>query len=505
VYSRTLGTIRIGSLRRRRPSRVHMHKHLDAWVDTFALLSFHSILGLAAVAQEDCSAARSPGDERPNIVLVSIDSLRHDHLGCYGYPKPTSPAIDALASRGVIFETAVSTTSWTLPAHAALFTGLYDSTHGVISEEFKLGRDMPTLAGSLRDEGYATAGFFSGPYLHQSFGLSRGFEDWHNCMSAPPPGTTQAELDTSLYASHVDITGPKLTAGVAEWLAHAPAQPFFLFMHLWDVHYDYLPPPEYVAMFDPGYQGKLDARNFEFNPAIAPSMPKRDLEHLIALYDGEIRFTDRMLGSIVQMLEQRGLMKNTILVITADHGEEFFEHGLKGHQGSLYDEVVRIPLIVSWPGRLPAGVAVEDQVRIIDVMPTLLSLAGVDRLPFTQGRDLSPLLRGEKLPPAPALCELLIPGIDLRALRTQTGKVISSPRLGRTGGFDLVRDPRELHPLSPETPWVRAGKAELEQTTREALDAGKRLVRAPVIGLDPDLEKRLRALGYAGDDEDAPR
>jgi arylsulfatase A-like enzyme len=455
--------------------------------------------------QEDCSEGRQAGDQRPNIVLVSIDSLRQDHLGCYGYPKPTTPRIDAIASRGVLFETAISTTSWTLPAHAALFTGLYDSTHGVTSDQFKLGRDLPTLAGVLSDEGYSTTGFFSGPYLHQSFGLNRGFEDWHNCMSTPPPGLSEAELASSLAASHHDITGPEVAAGVADWITNAPRQPFFLFLHLWDVHYDYLPPPECVAMFESHYTGKLDATHLESNPAINASMSKRDLEHLIALYDGEIRFTDRVLGAIVQMLDRADLMRNTILVITADHGEEFFEHGQKGHQHSLYDEVIRIPLVFVWPGHLPAGIAIQDQVRLIDVMPTLLALAGVQDPPRTEGRDLSPLMRGGTLPPEPALSELLIEGADLRSLRTRTTKVMHSRRLGRTQGYDLARDPRELQPLPERIPFVHAGLVELERLTTEVEEAGLRVGPSPAHELDAALELRLRQLGYTGGDEDRPR
>lgn len=177
---------------------------------------------------------------RPDVVLISIDSLRPDHLGAYGYGPATSPAMDALAADAVVFEHAVSTTSWTLPAHAAMFTGLFDSAHGLYDNGRRLADSYVTMAEVLRDNGYRTAGFFGGPYLHQTFGLAQGFDHWESCMTRLDDDlgdqTVRAAAMASRGASHHDITGPRTLERVRAWLGGVDPRPFFLFIHLWDVH-----------------------------------------------------------------------------------------------------------------------------------------------------------------------------------------------------------------------------------------------------------------------------
>jgi len=447
---------------------------------------------------------------RPDIVLVSIDSLRHDHLGCYGYGKPTSPRIDALAAEGVRFENAVSTTSWTLPAHAALFTGLFDSAHGLVDNGLELSDRVVTLAEALQGAGYGTAGFYGGPYLHPTFGLDQGFDTYVSCMTTIEDTLPQDEVraiaggDTNV--SHQDVTGPRTLEAVRGLAENLDDRPLFLFVHLWDVHYDYIPPAEMVHLFDPEYTGTLTGRDMMHDPAIHAGMPQADLQHLIALYDGEIRFTDGILGEILEVLAQRGRLDDTVVVITADHGEEFFEHGHKGHQQSLYEEVVRVPLIVRWPGRIDAGRVVEDQVRLIDVMPTLLALAGVPNPSEMQGRDLGPLLRGGTLPPEPALCDLDVAGVrELHAVRTNRSKYVSfpTPHWWQIGYqyFDLERDPgeRDLLPVWSE------GWFESRRTLGRLRDDSRALAErlgetvVPTAPLDDEMLDRLRSLGYVGD------
>jgi arylsulfatase A-like enzyme len=461
-------------------------------------------LALLAGCGEREPAAPAP-ERRPNVVLVSIDSLRPDRLGCYGHRKPTSPAIDALAERGVRFGTAVSTTSWTLPAHAALFTGLYDATHGATDVDLALSRDHATLAEALRAAGWRTVGFFGGPFLDPAFGLDQGFERWVDCTTPLPPEDARKPLREKLAASHEashkDVTGPRTLEAVERWLGEEREPgPVFVFLHLWDVHYDYVPPREYVELFDPGYEGTLDATDLEDNQAIHAGMPARDLEHLLALYDGEIRFTDDVLAKILAALERERLLEGAIVVVTADHGEEFFEHLGKGHQSTLYDEVVRVPLIICWPGELPAGRVVADQVRLVDLAPTLLALAGVAPLPAAQGRDLGPLLRGGELARAPALLDLTCADFDVVALRTEAHKVLSARAGKLVAGFDLAADPRERTPKGVEHDWVRAGRDELAERLGEARAARARIgAEAGAPSVDAELEERLRRLGYTGD------
>jgi arylsulfatase A-like enzyme len=441
----------------------------------------------------------------PDVVLVSIDSLRPDHLGCYGYARSTSPTIDALARDGARFETAVSSTSWTLPAHAALFTGLFDSAHGVVDNGLALDGRHVTLAEVLRDSGWRTAGFFGGPYLHPVFGLSQGFDTWTSCMSddLADGESLQKDFVTATASSHADVTGPRTLAAVRAWLDAIDERPFFLFVHLWDVHYDYLPPREYLEQFDPGYTGSLDLRDLPRNAAIHSGMPARDLEHLIAAYDGEIRFTDDVLRDVLAALETNGRLANTLVVITADHGQEFFEHGDKGHQRTLFEEVVRVPLVVRWPGHVAASTLVREPVRLIDVAPTIASFAGA-RMPDVHGRDVGALVRGESLPAAPALLELLVSGQDLRALRTDSLKVMRQVKDGTArawAGFDLAKDPRETQalPAADErlAPLRKAFAHEMARVRawHEAGNPG-----AVPLKSDAKVDRALHRLGYTGDD-----
>lgn len=445
--------------------------------------------------------------EKPDIILISIDSLRADHLGCYGYGRATSPTIDRLSREGVRCVHAVSTTSWTLPSHAAMLTGLYDSAHGLVDNGLRLAEEHVTLAEVLGGAGYQTAGFFGGPYLHPTFGFGQGFETYESCMTKLPDDAggerVRDESRSEESVSHADVTGPRTLERFSSWLESADDRPMFVFLHLWDVHYDYIPPKGYAEMFDPDYSGEVTAEDYMRNGAIHAGMAARDLQHVIALYDAEIRFTDDILGQILERLEQHGRLEDALVVVTADHGQEFFEHGGKGHQRTLHEEVIRVPLIFRWRGRLPAGRVVRDQVRLIDLMPTVLGLAGVASEAEVQGRDLTSLLRGGRLAAEPALCELLVNRWQRRALRTNRGKVVVNDENGAAAYFDLVNDPGEMRPLSPAYPGFEAALAELRALTERSQAICRRVAAqaAPYTELSDELKRRLEALGYTDGDE----
>lgn len=454
------------------------------------------ILSLAAGSLLFASACSEVATKsaRPNVVLISIDSLRSDHLGCYGYERNTSPTIDRLAGEGARFANALSTTSWTLPAHASMFTGLLNQSHGVIGDNRYLVDEHVTLAEVLRDGGYQTAGFYGAPYLHPTFGMDQGFDayessgvGWRDIAEEDfREKTSKGQVE-----SGSDITGPRTVAAVAGWLENLDEGPFFLFVHLWDVHFDYNPPEHYVELFDPDYAGDLDASGLHGNPSVHAGMDPRDLEHLIALYDGEIRFTDDSLDQILKLPGLSDRLDNTILIVTADHGEEFFEHGHKDHRNSLFDEVLRIPLIVRWPGHITSGRVVKDQVQIVDIFPTLLSMAGIEIPVAVQGRDLSGLLAGETLEPVDALSQL---GGQLVALRTNEYKLIQ--RRERAVEFRLERDPGELAPLAPR----EHARERLAHAVAEAVafrgGMGARAVPPRKEKLAPEIREQLRSLGY---------
>ncbi len=227
-------------------------------------------------------------------------------------------------------------------------------------------------------------------------------------------------------------------------------------------------------------------------------MSPRDRQHLIALYDGEIRFTDRNLAQILALVKQGHSDRQQLVVVTADHGEEFFEHGNKGHQSSLYEELVRIPMIWNWPGHLQKDTLVRDAVRIVDIMPTLLAVAGVEDPPPMQGRNLWPLLTGKPLPEEPALLELLVDKNDVRALRAPESKIIEwRGQFNQTYGFHMIRDRFESRPFGLDQDWVVKGKQELQRR----LDLGAKLrgklkAEPEKLELPKELDWRLHQYGY---------
>jgi len=463
-----------------------------------ASIALAAVLVADVVGCSRTSGTPPQGRDRPDVLLISIDSLRADHLGCYGYAAPTSPVIDRLAAEGVRCADAVSTTSWTLPAHAALLTGLYDSAHGTVDNGLRLAESYVTLAETLHSAGYRTAGFYGGPYLHPTFGFGQGFDDYFNCMTALPADIDgqQAREESQKAASltHADVTGPRTREKFEEWVSSRTERPLFAFVHLWDVHYDYIPPPEYLKRFDPEYAGSVTVTDFMRNPAIHPGMPARDLQHVLACYDGEIRFTDEIIGALLAALPRPA---NTLVIITADHGEEFFEHGGKGHQRTLYDEVLRVPLIFRWPGRVPAGTGVQQQVRLIDVMPTVLDLLNIQPAAPVQGRSLLPLFSGTTLPEEPALCELLVDGKPFRALRSGSWKVVVDDIRHAAAWFDLAADPGEQRPLRM-TPEADERLRTLRRLTEESQALCRRIGESGSSGveLDPDLRRQLEQSGY---------
>ena len=477
------------------------------WFSRRAHARFYACVLAGWIVSCDGTCPPSIGPD-PTVVVISIDTLRPDHLGAYGYERDTSPEIDALAAGGALFTHAVSTSSWTLPAHAALFTGLSDRVHGCNDSDRRLSPDHTTLAETFAAAGYRTLGFFSGPFLHPTFGLDQGFDAYIDCSSYAERSAAHAsrsgELDRHdiTTASHRDITSPRIVEAVRERLAEDSDQPLFLFIHMWDVHFDFIPPPPFDTRFDPDYTGEIDGENFFYNPAVHPQMDPRDLEHIIALYDGEIAWTDLHVGQILETLEARGALDNAIVVVTSDHGEEFFEHGLKGHRFTLYDEVIRIPLILWAPGRIDAGRTIDFPVSLIDLFATLVDLSGIESDARTMGRSLLPLLEGEAVdePSALTVSELDTLGRSLTAYRKPAHKLLIDRKNQAALTYDLEHDPGERLPNRV----TGVGPLWERDLLRDA-DARRRAMRAmrqqheskhTRAELDPEMIEQLEALGY---------
>lgn len=472
---------------------------------------------LGALALSACGR-REP--ERFNLLLISLDSTRRDLLGAYGYRAPHAPAaqsspnLDALAAGGVLMEEAYATTSWTFPSHVSLFSGQPELVHAVDVDFHRLDAARPTLAEILQAAGYRTAGFFSGPYLEAQFGFARGFERYEACygprLSEASAKSLQAaerldqaerggpadelraarEADALAkqsidFESHRDVSALAVSEAVLSELHRASAaeQPFFVFAHFFDPHYDYVPPDPFGATFDPDYRGALDGRDFYTSPAISTPDPERpgarvrtvgarDLEHVQSLYAAELAWTDAQIGTILAELKRLGLAERTLVVVLADHGDEFFEHGGIGHRTTLFEELVRIPLILRLPGELPRGARVRGLVSTVDVLPTVLELLEV---PAPEGLA------------SPGFLDL-VRGAGDGAERAVLGRLVTSHRTTLAGaGDDPERELEVLHvtllesyrqgplKLVRERSWLRPLSAASPGATRRLVEESRRL------------------------------
>lgn len=426
-----------------------------------------------------------------HVVLISIDSLRADHLPCYGYHRATSPSLDAVAADGVRFASAYSVSSWTLPSHASMLTGLNPLTHGAVTAERRLAPHVPTLATELGRAGYVTAGFVSYEFLRRRYGFDAGFDHYDDFTT---DRSTEAEERSTR-------TGPLLNSVILPWIDAHTQDRFFLFIHYFDVHWDYDPPAPYDTMFDTDYAGP-DLRPFLDNPAIHSKMPRRQLEHLVALYDGEIRFTDQVVGEVLAALDRHGIARDTLLIVTADHGDEFFEHGDSGHTKTLYDEVIRVPLLVRWPRVVAAGRTVETPVSLVDVAPTVYDLTGVSPPLGMEGRSIAPLVLGRDAPPVPIYAHLTgrKRQNNWAMVRAGDDKYLQQLRLPHAELYDLAADPTERRNrfADPDARPRRLALADsllgwLRQqwSNRQALRPDDQ-----EIVIDRHNTERLRALGY---------
>lgn len=472
-----------------------------------ALTSF-AVFGIAG-----CGGDADPDERPPNIVLISVDSLRADRLGCYGHSRDTSPAIDRLANEGVLFEDVSSSSCWTLPAHAALFTGLPDTVHGADRSERHLEPWQRTLAEALGAAGYRTAGVWSGPVLDPRFGFGQGFETYVGIDRTPEAGHGEAESwERSVQLSHEVVTGPRILARVEELLAGSGPgdepgsddRPLFLFVHLWDVHYDYIPPAPFDTRFtDPDYDGEIDGHGLtDLLFADPTTLTAADREQLDALYAGEVAWADQQVKELLALVKAANLYGETVTVLTSDHGEELFEHGKFGHERGLYEESIRIPLVLHAPGLLPQGARYSDPVRIVDIAPTLVELAGAEPLPDTLGRSLLPLFRNQPLPPSPVISERIV-GADSHWLATRQGsiKVIADLGSGKIlGVYDLDTDPNEQSSLAAADGSIPQAAVRALRLALLKIDELKRIHdrENPDRPMDEDLRRLLESLGYLG-------
>lgn len=454
-------------------------------VAAFALVSVN--LWVAAAGQD----ARAPRQAR-SVILITVDSLRADHVSSNGYLRPTTPNLDfAAASQGVRFTTAYASASWTLPAIASLFTSLHPHQHGVEDRGARLDPAVPTLAGAFARAGFHTAAFTTHVYASSQFGLESGFQEFHE------PG-----VDVS-FQEGGQLRAEEMNALLLPWLAVHAAERLFLYAHYFDPHWDYTPPPPYDRRFaNPRYKGKVDGSWRFLNRFLRPGRDMRpaDLEQATALYDGEIAYLDHHLGVLFQELEDLGVWNDALVVVLADHGEELKDHGSLHHIRTLYDEVLRVPLLVKLPGGRPPGWrhTVRERVRAIDVAPTALELAGIAPPETFRGSSLVPLMRRPGAP-RDAFARTRRHSSDLMALVHGRYKIVEpfGRRHGRPELYNLRDDPGEHRSIADANRGLRnALRGRLFGVAAVGPEALGLPRAAAAPALDEALKAKLRELGY---------
>jgi arylsulfatase A-like enzyme/Flp pilus assembly protein TadD len=393
----------------------------------------------------------------PNVVLVTIDTLRADHVGAYGHADGETPTIDRLAREGVLALDAVVQVPQTRPSHASIFTGRYPYEHGIRDNYSKpLAPGTPTIASVLRGQGWDTAAFIGAYPVSRPSGLDQGFAVYDDPFAAGDDTTRQARTERR---------AKEVVDRALAWLEKPRPGPFFAWVHLFDPHAPYEAPEPYRK------------------------------RHAASPYDGEVAYADAQLGRIVSWLDSRGLRGRTLLVVTSDHGEGLGEHGEDEHMLFVYDSTLRVPLVLSWPGRLPAGARVRGQFRSVDLLPTLLDIAGIPSPP-TSGASRAPALQaGGRIPANESYAESLYAQLHfgyapLRALRGDGWKLIDVPRPEL---YRISVDPLETRNLVDErSPVASAMRANLRRFDREQ----DSVPEMPPV--DEAAAERLAALGYVG-------
>jgi arylsulfatase A-like enzyme len=424
---------------------------------------------LLVLALAVLTAACRLGDDRPDVVLIVLDAARADHLSPYGYARPTTPHLDALAAEGVRYTHAIANGTWTVPGHAALFTGRLPLSHGAYHAPnayavSAINPDVPTLAEQLATAGYDTAAFVGNEtYLTPRLGFGRGF---------------------ALYRTDEVRPAARLAHHVTRWIHRHAGDPMFLFLNVLDPHEPYRARAPYDVLFPGRMEGLGDVSGQYHATGHVPGTDV--LGHCISQYDGELRYVDDQLGRIFDQLRAEGRWDDALVVVTADHGELFGEHGHLGHGGVPWDALVHIPLLVKYPGGQPRGV--EDRpVSLVDVAATVLDVAGIPREPGLQGRPL-------QTPAGVAVSEEITPeGRVHRAVYDGSDRVLLE-QVADDGLvlFDLRSDPGQLHPL-PAT----HGDAARLHAIRAAAMAQAPVPPGPILVPDAGFLERLRALGYA--------
>ncbi|MGH0032853.1 MAG: sulfatase family protein [Myxococcota bacterium] len=438
---------------------------------------------LLAVPLVSCGPAADPPPSDPprhNVLLFVIDTLRADALGAYGNPTVETPRIDAFAAEGVLFERAYAPTSWTRASVASILTGQHPDTHGLNQRDEALPQEVETLAERLSDAGYATAAIVANPNVGSAYGFDQGWDEYVELYQRRAKGR--------VASGELVADAGRVTRRALRWLDGARS-PFFLFVLAIDPHWPYTPPPRFDR-YGRDYSGPV---RDGAGGALAPDLDAADRERIRAYYHGEVSYGDHWFGRLVDGLERRGLADETVVVLTSDHGEEFWEHGQRFHNKALFEESIRVPLILRHPGSLPAGRRVRAPVELVDLVPTLLSLVGLPVPGHVDGRSLDLAAASSR---RAIFSTLEFEKWNKRALTIWPWRLHHDADTQRSALFHLEEDPGELHDRLRDEP--QRGADMLEDLSRRTTGATNRPrpARVPDEALTEESREALRALGY---------
>lgn len=449
------------------------------------MLRSTGLLLLSLLAAAGCDSAPKPY----NVILISIDTLRADHLAGYGYHRDTAPNIERFAGKAVLFENAYSQSPWTTPSHATMFTSLYPKVLNIghWPNPGGISPNAYTLAECLRDEGYRTSGYLEAGMVAVKFGFNQGFKPYRQGFK------------------HIHESVPVCL----DWIRENRTERFFVFLHTYDVH-RYNPPEEFSGLFDEGLKSDIEkgiplARQLQVlkNHDFLEQLGDDDRDKIVAIYDESIRYVDHWLGVFFDALAEAGLEENTIVVLTSDHGEEFWEHEHTGHGYTNFEEMLHVPLIIRHPDIEPGRRSA--MVGLIDLAPTVADMVGARIRSDWQGQSFYPLLSdassaGVRFTFAEAGHIDRQSALDGRwkLVRTHRSKARKTGPLFKDRLYDLERDPSESRDAAEEHPDVLARMQALLESWDEANERLRGGYQALEVEMDPDLKKQLENLGYTG-------
>jgi len=440
-------------------------------------------------------------NKETNVILISIDTLRADHLGCYGYERNTSPQIDNLASKGALFMNSFSTSPWTLPSHVSIMTSLYGIHHQVYYSGEKIAPSVLTLADLLRKNDFFTCAFTGGGFVSAQYGFAKGFDAYYEGRG----GVFHMNSAELIYDSF------------SNWIDNNRGKRFFLFLHTYQPHNPYVcPHPHNTLFLDENAQWK----HVNFlgylggKPGIYKTLPEAERNNAVGLYDGEISYLDEnLIGPLVSKLKETGLYEKTMIIFTSDHGEEFFDHKAWDHGHSLYNESIRVPLIIKFPEDKFSGVKIPHTISLVDIMPTILEEMRIDSSDILiDGKSLLPMLKGREKEHRTFLADIGANVLDShipQKISMSKGKyklilnkefreedltyfITPPPKTAQIELFDLLNDLREEHNIAEKNPAL--ANTILKRINDIYSQAKQR--KSEKTEIDEKLKEQLKALGY---------